>query len=150
MPDYRVTIELDVFDQKSPLQAALWLLSEKRLRYPVMMVGGFQLDLEAFIDGPATHLVDEVLECGLELIEVEAVMEDDGSVWTIESEGGSWSSVAVYFRLGPDWSGTRLCHHLEDYPDYESAMEVVEELAEQLCVPFVLKPSLKLAGLITD
>ena len=155
MPDYQVTIELDVFDQPTPLQAALdtWL---KTREWPQMTVSGQVFDLEPLVGvWNGIRLAREVHEHGLVQVEVEAVHElrPDGHVAPVEVEGGEHTMISLYLRLGEDDYQCKLAMHFQDFTGttaYEDALDVANALAEGLRVPVVLKPSLKLAGLITD
>ena len=155
MPDYRVTIELDVFDQKSPLQAAIdtWF---KATEWPQMTVAGFAFDLEPLVSvWNGIRLARKVRKHGLVQVEVEAVhhLRPYGHVGPVDVEGGEYSMVSLYLRLGDDDHQCKLAMHFQDFigtTAYEDALDVANALAEGLRVPVVLKPSLKLAGLITD
>ena len=155
MPDYRVTLELDVFDQPTPLQAAIdtWF---KAVEWPQMTVAGFAFDLEPLVGvWNGIRLAREVHEHGLVQVEVEAVhqLRPDGHVAPVGVEGGEYNMVSLYLRLGGEDYQFKLAMHFQDFAGttaYEDALDVANALAEGLRVPVVLKPSLKLAGLITD
>ena len=163
MANYDVRYEVTVTDQKSPLQAALqmWMTDMRGgPNNPILTVlnkDGEQLDFDLypFGEGPAGHLKQDVEELGAIAIEVEAVLDNEGEVVVVETKGGPWNAVALYFRLGPDFYGVCEARHIEDYrydgnaeDTYILALEQAEMIGDCLNLPVVLKPSLKLAGLI--
>ena len=156
MPDYRVTLELEVFDQPTPLQAAIdtWF---KAVEWPQLTVSGLAFDLEPLVSvWNGIRLARIVHQFGLVQVEVEAVnqLRADGHVGPVDVEGGAYTCVSLYLRLGATTDGQKpLAAHFQDFTGpsaYEDALDVANALAEGLLVPVVLKPSLKLAGLIKD
>lgn len=152
MADYKVTIELDVFDQPTPLQAAIdtWF---KAAEWPQLTVSGQAFDLEPLVGvWNGMRMARIVHQFGLVQVEVEAVnvLRANGSRLPVDVEGGAYTCVSLYLRLGATTDGQKLlAAHFQDFTGpsaYEDAVAQAMHMAQCLCVPWVPMPSLKLAG----
>ena len=152
MPDYKVHLEVDVFDQPTPLQAALdvWFKAQE---WPCLTVSGQAFDLEPLVGvWNGVRMARLVHQFGLVQVEVEAVnvLRANGSRLPVDVEGGVYSCVSLYLRLGATTDGQKLlAAHFQDFTGpsaYEDAAATAAHMAQCLCVPWVPMPSLKLAG----
>lgn len=147
-------------EAETPLQAALQVWVDDMRQGPGDPMLEVELDddtvnfyLGSFDNDLAGHLKKDVMEFGATAIEVEAVLDNEGEVLTVDTKGGDCNVVALYFRLGPDFYGVCEARHIEDYrvdeleDAYTTAMKAAAQLGVDLHLPVVLKPSLKLAGL---
>lgn len=159
MPNFTVRYEATT-EADTPLQAALQVWIDDMRQGPGYPTIAVELEgetlsfyLGSFDNDLAGHLKTDVMEFGATAIEVEAVLDNEGEVLTVDTKGGDCNVVALYFRLGPDFYGVCEARHIEDYrvdeleDAYTTAMKAAAQLGVDLHLPVVLKPSLKLAGL---